>query len=96
MLRYGELTVAEASLLIWAFLVKGLDISAHVWAVLDGFSAGFLILVLKVQCCRVFSYIFTLASWQTQALRTKVLFIGAITSSSARLDVVTVPSYKKF
>ena len=56
--------VAEASLLIGAFLVKGLDISVCVWAVLDGFSAGFLVLVLKVRCCRVFSYIFTLASQQ--------------------------------
>ena len=44
-----KLIVAEASLLIEVFLVKGLDISVHVWAVLDGFSAGFLILDLKVQ-----------------------------------------------
>ena len=43
-----NLTVAEASLLNGASLVTGLDISVHVQALLDGFSAGFYFLVWKV------------------------------------------------
>ena len=43
-----NLIVAEAFLLTGAFLVMVLDISVHVWAVLNGFSAGFYFLVLKV------------------------------------------------
>ena len=88
--------VAEASLLTGAFLVTGLDISVLVWALLDGFSAGFHFLVLKVWCCRVFSHMFILASWQSWASRARVMFIGAFISSSARLGLLTVPSYKKF
>ena len=34
--------------------------------------------------------------WQAQALRARVVFIGAFTSSSARLGLLTVPSYKRF
>ena len=33
--------VAEASLLTGVFLVTGLDVSAHVWALLDGFFCRF-------------------------------------------------------
>ena len=40
--------VTEAFLLTGASLVTGLDISVHVQALLDGFSAGFHFLVLKV------------------------------------------------
>ena len=43
-----NLIVAEASLLTGASLVTGLDISGHVQALLDGFTAGFHFLVLKV------------------------------------------------
>ena len=43
-----NLIVAEASLFTGAFLVTGLDISVHVQAFLDGFSAGFHFPVLKV------------------------------------------------
>ena len=40
--------MAETFLLTGASLVTGLDISAHVQALLNGFSAGFHFLVLKV------------------------------------------------
>ena len=36
-----NLILAEASLPTGTFLVTGLDISAHVWAVLDGFLCRF-------------------------------------------------------
>ena len=52
--------VAEAFLLIGEFLVTGQDVSAHVQDLLNSSSAGFHF--LKVWYCRVFSYIFILAS----------------------------------
>ena len=39
---------------------------------------------------------FILSLWQSQASRARVMFIGAFTSSSARLGLLTVPSYRKF
>ena len=39
---------------------------------------------------------FILASQQSQASRARVMFIGAFNSSSVRLGLLTVPSYKKF
>ena len=39
---------------------------------------------------------FTLTSQQSQALRARVMFTEAFTSSSARLGLLTVASYKKF
>ena len=50
--------VAKAFLLTGASLLTGLDAPAHIQALLDGFSAGFHFLVLKV--LRISSYMFIL------------------------------------